>query len=544
MQQEDVLEVLKLRWEILVLLSFVVVSRAATLTGGLAVDESHYARAGLMLYSGNPYFNPTHLPATTGKLLIGLSQLIGTPGTFWSRLPAFLLTLGTIYLSYTFGRILRGRLVGIFAAFLTATFSLFMYRATTALLDGPLAFFLLLSVLSMYLYLETPSQRRLILTTIFILVGILTKIQAFIYFLPPIVFFLFALYHKGRLSELSSSVKQLAAAGGVVGLMSYWPFLLYSPRYIPYERIPSNLPGVDLVFGTPIVRNFAYMIGAAVYVNVIDVSSGQTTEVAGTVYQYPPIWSYEYWLFEHGGVLWFALFLIGVFWGGNRLRHSLSSRDGLLFASTLPPLLLLGFITIQVPKYLTPTLPLIAVAGVVGLDSLLDHIRGRLEFPESVSSLLLIIAVGILVITTIISTPSAIAVTPDSEEFDSSFDQQADYLEKFAAEQSSRPVILLRQPTPVEYYLDEKKPPWLCSQAVAAGGQSRNCPVTTVRPFDYTGEELIEMLENGQVRLAIVKQHPSPTEQRWNQYVRTEGELIRTFEQSGSNSWGVYNVSV
>ncbi len=137
------------------------------LDGALDCDEFLKTSGTRFLLFGGPVANLNHPPL--GKIFMGIGYLVfGKSSVGWRVVTPFF-ALGTIYLTYKIGVLLKGRAVGFLASLALAFTHLFATHAVMAMLDIYLAFFvilllfLILSYFRKMEFLSTKDERLYLL---------------------------------------------------------------------------------------------------------------------------------------------------------------------------------------------------------------------------------------------------------------------------------------------------------------------------------------------------------------------------------------------
>lgn len=421
----------------------------SNLDGGLSVDETIYAESGYGLLTGDPYLNPTHAIAPTGKYPTGLSQLLLGPSSEVVRLPAALFGLGTLYVTYRLGRHLRGRWVGLSAATLVGTTYLFAHHSVRMMLDVPLTFLFVGSILVGLLWLEDPTDGRGYLLGALLVATATTKIYGALYVLPVVVTVLVGAARTARV-DLRESLRPPVLGGAALAFALFAPFAV-----VPHPPVVRSYhPLVHAVVSVPVLGNYAYVAGQAIAKNFLHLGDGHAVLVGSTVYQYPPVWTYLYWLYDFGG----SLYLVGAVvvatapLVGSRRRGALS-----LSLCLLVPLVGLSLLTVKFPRYVIPLFPVIALGTVYHLRGLAGRVLDRAVVSGAASRRTVHgIATVVLVLGLTLPAPAPFVDAHQKPiREDSGLDTASTHIREYAANDSGELVVASYQATALRYYLPE-----------------------------------------------------------------------------------------
>lgn len=496
------------------------------LRGALTIDETYYARAGHGLLTGAPYLNPTHSFAPTAKYFIGLGTLLlGSDGT-GVRLPVALFGLLVVVVSYRLGAELRSKQVGLVAAAGIGGSYFFARFATVGLLDVPLTLFFLSAVYLTVRWLRERRPRLLVLLGVAVTAATTTKAYGLVYALPPAAVVLGVLVQEqgGRdgVREFTPTV-----IGGIVALV-----VLYLPfAFVPHPPIggtygpPAVMAVATSLLELPVLGNYVYLFGSGFVTNVLHVGRGHAVPVSGTVYQYPPVWSYLYWMAEEGGAFYITLFCVTLVGTGYESVTKRSPTALLVGVSVLFPLTFLSLLTVKFPRYILPLFPLVVV---VGLSYLCRWLDGRLRFSaltrtDRTRLQDIVVVVGVVVMLGVVPPAAPIAQSIDEPlRTDSRYDDAAAYVEAYAADHEGEQLVLTYHRVTFQYYLGEE---------VAV----RTVPLKAaqVAANDSHVRRLRQLLERGEVDLVVdVENNTRLRDTTVGQCIRTHGTPVRRFPLS------------
>jgi 4-amino-4-deoxy-L-arabinose transferase-like glycosyltransferase len=431
----------------------------ANLTGALYIDEVFYARTGLGLWTGSPYMNPTHAVAPTAKYAIGAGQLLFGQSSFGVRLPVVIFAVGTLALVYGLGAVLRNQRTGLLAVALVGATSPFATHAVVGQLDVPLAFGFVGMLYAAVRWLQEDWRYGPAVFGIFAALTVTTKIYGLFYAMAvalPVAAILAGWQTRHRQTVWTV----FASALTVIGLL-FVPYYVIPHPPVPAEFVPASLAGpLEMLLAVPIIGNLAYIGGAAFVQNVLHIGSGHAVVVGSTVYQYPPIWTYGYWLFERGGVIYLLLIMLAVGGAAADLREGPSHRrTGALVGTAIGlPLVTLSALTVKWPRYIVPLYPVIAVVGISYADRLAGAVHrwvvDRSNLRPSQDS----VTVGTIAFlaTLMLVTPSPVVPSAtDTIAHDSGFDDVSTFLEGYnATGEDDQIVILAYHNVTLSYYFE------------------------------------------------------------------------------------------
>ena len=473
-------------WDgLLVLLAFAV-WYLTNLRGALSIDEAIYAESGLGVFQGNPYLNPTHAIAPTAKYATGLTQALLGQSSFAVRLPAVLFGLGTLYVTYKLGRRFRGRWLGLGAMSLLGTTYVFAHYSVRMMLDVPLAFFFVASLLGALAYLDGETVLVGLVTGGLIAATATTKVYGLVYALPPALILLVGVTRRDDRS-LRRSLRDPIVGGVVLLVAIYLPFAVF-----PHPPVAGAYAGtIEALLSLPVLGNYAYVVGQALAKNFLHLGDGHAVTVGNTIYQRPPVWTYGYWLYEQGGVLYVGALLSTVV--AVPVAALRRERDLVALAWSVGfPLVALSLLTVKFPRYVLPLFPLLILGGLYSGAMLVRGVLHRDSSPQAKRS---VRGYGIVigsVLLLVLMPPSGITETTETPiREDSGFDEAAAEVARYAAESGDDDVVLTYHPSALDYYLGERE----------------DVALVNIRPGDTGGEihaELADRIRRGELDLAVV----------------------------------------
>lgn len=506
----------------------------SNLSGALSIDEAIYAESGVGMFAGNPYLNPTHAIAPTAKYATGLSGLVLGGSEAAIRLPAALFGLGTLYVTYRLGRRLRGRWLGLFAAALVGTTYFFAHYSVRMMLDVPLAFFFTGSVLAGLLWLDRDTPLLGLLAGALVVATATTKIYGAFYAAPVVALLVVGTVRRGDLAASLRSLRAPVLGGAALGVAVYAPFAVF-----PHPPVTNSYGStVEAVLSVPVFGNYAYILGQAIAKNFLHLGGGHAVEVGGVVYQRPPVWTYLYWFFEHGGVLYagsLAVSAIAVPVAAVRRRAESLWIGALVFV----PLVALSLLTVKFPRYVLPLFPLVVLGGLYNARWLLagaaDRLSGGLDRSQSrgVTSpaAVPVLVVVVVVVASVALTPWAFApATGTTIREDSGFDDAAAAVVAYAEDTPGEDVVLSYHPSALRYYLGDA-----------------DVEIENLRPGDAAGSthaEQLDRIRSGGIDLVVMPTYdPRLRGTDLYRHVRTEGrELVSTTTSPERSQLLVYAV--
>ncbi|SFR33229.1 ArnT family glycosyltransferase [Halogeometricum limi] len=507
------------------------------LAGSFHVDETLYAQSGLAVFRGNPYTNPTHAFAPTAKYFIGLGQVLFGQTAAAARVFVAGFGLASVYLTYRLTAALRGRAAGLVAALFLGTSYPFATQSVVAMLDVPLACFVVALTVVTLRWFRSRDPAWLPFVGLFLAATATTKAYGFLYGLPHALFVAGVLARRYGLRSLPR--RSTPFLGGLVTTLAvvYLPLVLFSHPPAPAEYT-SGVPFAATVLDLPVVGNFAYVFGAALLKNLVHTGDGHAVVVAGTVHQYPPVWSYLYWLFEEGGSLLFGSFVLAA---AAALHGAFVRRDAewtLPAGAILLPFVALSLLTVKFPRYVLPLYPLVFAVGVVAARDVLAAVRRslrtqgvRLTRPRASVVVVLLVAVALL------APPSAaLQSATDPIETDAGYDEAAEYVQTYAANHPDETVtVLVSSGTiriPMMYYLSDV-------ENVEVRNFQLNDGVTDERYAEARAD-----VESGEIDVVVVRADQPRLDAAFREVVETNGELERSAPQiPGENRVEVYRVT-
>ena len=219
-------------------------------------------------YDRRPWLGKQHPPLVpiiygSAMQLIGVSQLAG-------RLVTAVFTLGTGWLTYLVGRCLFDRQTALLGGLLLFSFPLVFRLGAAAMVEMPLAFFFTLTVLLTLRLTERPSVGRMLLVSLAIGAGLLSKYT--MVFVLPLVFGIIAV--RGSFKQAVRYFGALAIIGVVLlagwllfanqldvlqsqfaTVMEYAGLVLTNEygRQVLFETVTNRLPSALGVYNLPLL---------------------------------------------------------------------------------------------------------------------------------------------------------------------------------------------------------------------------------------------------------------------------------------------------
>ncbi|MFB6175827.1 MAG: ArnT family glycosyltransferase [Halobaculum sp.] len=383
-------------WEGYLLVGLGLVRYAGVLAGGVTHDEVFYAQAGLSMFSGYMYGNPTHMHAPLVKYLIGAGQVLWGVSAVSIRAPIAAVGVLSVYVTYRVGRAVFDRWVGVVGGLLLVSLPAYGYYATMAMLDVPLAVLVTGAFGTVVWWGRTQNRwGPTALGAVTVLMGA-TKVQGALYVVGAVV--AAAVLWTAAADRRSVAVHYAAGVTATFAFV-YLPFA-FSPSPAYYSG--ANPPAVvRTLFAVPWLGNVGYAFAAALVHNLSHLGSGHEVTVLGTTYVDPPAWVFGYWLATRGGVP----FLIGAVGALGALSGRWSDRPVRLAVGTLVvgPMVIHSLLTVKLPRYLVPLYPLLAVlAGWI----LVTTARGAVRRIGSPNPSRLSLAVGLLLVAAAVAPPA------------------------------------------------------------------------------------------------------------------------------------------
>lgn len=515
------------RGEVCALLTGFFLWYLTNLNGALSVDEVVYARTGQLLFRGDPYANPTHIFAPTARYFIGFGELVLGPTSVGARAPILVFGLLTIAVTYELGVLLDGRGTGFLAALVLGVTYPFARHSVMAMLDVPLAFFFIALLYMTVLWIDEPTSRRAILVGSFAAAVATTKAYGVLYAVAPVVAVVAVTVRRSALSDVLPELRHQIGGGiGALGVI-YAPFVLI--RHPPVDATVPPLSNVALQL--PIVGNFVYIFRAALTTNLDHIGRGHAVEVGSMIYQYPPVWTYIYWLFEWGAIYAVALIVVLVPTVRNVARTQWG-RELLVGGAILAPFLALSLLTVKFPRYVLPVLAPLLVLAITTLRRATDWLYTAIQKDESerfdavVPAALLILVLGISLVP-----PSPVVASAQTPvQTDTGYDRVADVLEDCSVP-SGETVVLSYHSGVLNYYLNDQN-------------EMRIVPFTPINVEDNPEYDLYRSrLRTGQIHgVVTIESNPrlKKAQPRLYHYIRDEGERQVAVEQSRSGTLVFY----
>jgi 4-amino-4-deoxy-L-arabinose transferase-like glycosyltransferase len=414
------------------------------LDGALGADEVLKTSGTRFMLFGGQVANLNHPPLA--KILIGIGPVfLGETSVGWRVVTPFF-ALGTIYLTYRVGVLLRDRTTGLIASVAVASTHLFASHAVLAMLDIYLAFFVVLLLFLVLTYLRKtgmPEKEEMLYLLAIGAASCAAFLSKYYGIFFAVAAYLVLLWRWRRESSverdgLSMLVRHrfYLLGFGLVALIAYLPMLI---------RIQDVIPN----FGE--TGEF-----------VSEIVIGNRILVAGTVYDGAPFWSFFWWLWEFGG--WFYLLglvaLLYVLFAGIRNRR-LTWENKALIAMGLIPLVCLTLVAVKFPRYLIPLFPILGLSSAMAIRDGMEFIVGLVSARRALSpgpSKLLSVGLALSVLLIPLSPIYTAAEDPQINT-DTGYDVAASMVSQYAEANSNRSVLVYSWYSHIlEYYLGDSYP--------------------------------------------------------------------------------------
>lgn len=420
------------------------------------MDEVFYAQAGLSMFEGYMFGNPTHMHAPLAKYFIGLGQVLFGVSEIAIRTPITIFGLLTIVATYLVGRYVFNRTTGAISAILIAAIPEYNYYATMAMLDVPLALFVLCSFGTTVWWLRGTQNRRptVVLGVLTVLAGA-TKVQGAVYVIGNLFIVGWILTAERRDRWIEILIAFGVATVGAFALV-YLPFA-FSPA-------PTYYGGADppqfakTLFSFPWVGSVAFAFAASVVHNLSHLSNGHRVIVAGQTYFHPPAWVLLFWIAKYGGIPYLVGLVTSVasIFGRAGDRGVRIGFTGLLFV----PLLIHAGLSVKLSRYLVPLYPVLAVAAGFGMNLIAttavqyaSKYRALLRFSSRNVAAATIAA---LLILSLVPPSFGATVADDSIRTDSGIDVGASAIIKHA-ETHGEGTAIVSNPLVYRWYMGEHR---------------------------------------------------------------------------------------
>lgn len=424
------------------------------LRGGITMDEAFYAQAGLSMFEGYMYGNPTHMHAPLAKYFIGFSQVLFGPTEVAIRLPIALFGVASIVATYWVGRYVFGRLAGLIAAGLIAAIPVYNYYATMAMLDVPLALFVLLGFATTVWWHRNSSSSRppAALGALTVFAGA-TKVQGALYVfgILAIVGWMAGVEHRERWQMI---VTNYAVGSAVTFAVVYLPFA-FSPAPTYYGG--ANPPAIaQSLFSIPWIGSIGFAFAASIVHNLSHLDDGHRVVVLGQTYYRPPAWVFLFWLGKYGGIP----YLVGLTTSITAVIGRFGDRGVRIgFAGLMIfPLVVHTLLSVKLDRYLVPLYPLLAVAagaGFVFLARLLLQVCSNgPTFHRFSTRQITMVALALLLVLSLFPPTFATTVSENPIRTDSGIDDGADIIVDYAEQQEDMTAVV-SNPLPYRWYLGE-----------------------------------------------------------------------------------------
>lgn len=428
--------------EIYVLLIACAIWFLLNLDGALGCDEVLKTSGTSFLLFGGPVANLNHPPLA--KILLGIGPVfLGETSVGWRVVTPFF-ALGTIYLTYRIGVLLKNRTVGFLAAVAVALTHLFASHAVMAMLDVYIAFFavlLLFLTLSYFRKMEMPAKDEKLYLLVMGAAScaiFLSKYYGLFFAAATYLVLLWRWRRVGSDGDLSTLARHkfFLLGHGVVALLAYLPILIRIGEVTRY-------------------------IGEA-QAFVSEIVGGNRILVAGTVYDGAPVWSYLWWLWEYGG--WFYLLglavLLYVLFMGVRKRK-LTWEHKALIAMAVVPLVCLSLLTVKYPRYLVPLFPVLGLYAAMAIHGGVEFLMKRISARRKLSERTLKVLTTSLALSVLLIPFSPVYTAADDPRIntDSGYDIAAGMVAEYAQANANRSVLVYSWYAHIlEYYLEDSYP--------------------------------------------------------------------------------------
>lgn len=435
---------------------FVAIQYILNLRGGITMDEAFYAQAGFSFFNGYMYGNPTHMHAPLIKYFIGLSQVLFGPTEVAIRAPIALIGVLSIVATYCVARYVFDRTSGTIAAILVAVLPTYNYYATMAMLDVPLALFVLLAFGTTVWWHRNPSSSKppaaLGILTVF---AGATKVQGAIYVFGflGILTWMATIEHRGRWKTIFLSY---AVASAITFAIVYFPFAFSpAPDYYGGTRPPQI---AEVLFSIPWLGGVAFAFAASVVHNLSHLDNGHRVVVLAQTYYRPPAWVLLFWFGKYGGVP----YLVGLTTSVASVFDRVGDRGVRIgFTGLLVfPLLTHAILSVKLSRYLVPLYPLVAVAAgwgfVVLARTVLNTYSVDLWTPHSSKFQVISMVIALLLIASLVPPAFITTVTEESIRTDTGIDDGANIIAEYA-EREEEVTAVVSNPLPYRWYLGEKE---------------------------------------------------------------------------------------
>lgn len=442
--------------ELYLILLFIIIRYKENLSGGVTMDEVFYAQSGLSMFEGYMFGNPTHMHAPLVKYFIGVSQVVFGVSEISIRAPIAIFGLLTVVATYGVGRQVFDRGTGMIAAVLIALLPKYNYYATMAMLDVPLALFVLLAFSTAVFWRRNTKDvwPAAILGVLSVFSGA-TKVQGAVYVFGILAIVIWMLTVERRNQWKKIIIYYAVAATGAFALV-YLPFAFSpAPTYYGGAEPPQFAKTFFLI---PWIGSVAFAFAASLVHNLSHLDSGHRVIVAGKTYFHPPAWVFFFWVSKQGGIP----YLVGIATSIGALLGRFGDRaiqicfGGLLFI----PLLIHTGLSVKLSRYLVPLYPLVALAGGWGITQLgsivLEYGSSR-EYVCNVSvRQIAIAAVTILLVISLLPPSFATTVTEESIQTDSGIDVGANAIVEHGQDEGTITAVV-SNPLPYRWYLGEHR---------------------------------------------------------------------------------------
>jgi 4-amino-4-deoxy-L-arabinose transferase-like glycosyltransferase len=464
---DGMLATLRGEWEVYPFLLLFAVWCSLMLEGSLWVDEVTYTSAAASILHGHIFVNLEHPPLA--KYIIALGLLVLGNDEVGARAPAILFGLGTLYLTYKCARLLGSRTHALLSMIVLGMTSGFATFAVQAMLDIYVAFF---AILLFYLLLrferERPDLGGKAVRKWSLGFGVVSALLLLTKFYA--VFFV-AVTFVYLLRRFSGGERPTPAARFLwLGFLVTIGFV-----YLPYLMRPDLLA--------------YYVVGW----NAAHVAVGHRVEVGDGVYQYPPVWSYLYWIYEQGFVYLVALGVVASLMLKKLRARALEPEQRAYLAYVIVPLVALSLFTLKFPRYILPIFPLLAI-GVFPLLPI--HIGGAVRrFCDSAGWRVSEKAIGVgstlAVCLLVLAIPSPVVKTlrEPGIGIDSHFREVSDAVAQFCLEHPGATIeVVSFHSKALEYYLQKDH------------AQQKNAHVEMLH---YSSSATLDLLKEGRAHLVV-----------------------------------------
>jgi hypothetical protein len=466
------------------------------LKGGFHVDEVTYASAGQSIMHGAFYVNMEHPPLA--KYFIGLGEMVIGETSFGARFPSVIFAVATLLIVYEIILILtRNKWLAISCAIILGTTLQFYSSAVMAMLDIYLTFF---STLLLYLCIrlfrrDGSSDDRQLLYIGMIAACVFASKYYGLFFV--MVAYIFAVVLDRGFGPTDVNMDPKSIAFQVLTRISGVRSKLFCTGFLVLSLI---------IFAPYLLRPQSVLEG--LLFNSNHLAEGNIVMVAGTPYQFPPIWSYIYWIPDVWGRRIAVPLILSVF--GIILLISKKPNFILLFMGCyfLFPLIAMSLMTVKFSRYILPLLPTAIVLIVLFFGFLLDR---QTEWSSNLprKSRIKIAALGSAAVILLMAVNVVGVVQKPQISYDSEYDGAADkIIAIYDKENRDSLIVLSWSRASLMYYLEPK---------IA----KRNITVYDLNYFDNRTDRALDLLKSHTIDFVVdYENQPRFTKIDAYQYIR------------------------